>query len=186
MILAAPIVFLPLGFEREGVVEPSQWVLAWLGVAAFLVLFAVALVSGSGASRSCGSSCRWPGWVRCSRITRTPPFVFITYAACIVPWAVDGNRLATARYTLLLVGVLAALGNRTSEPELRNWYWVVCPVVCITFSMFFAWVVRTLPAGESSRQDRRARAHARDLHDVLGHTLSLIALKTELAGRQLC
>ncbi len=159
--------------------------LAWLGVAAFLVLFAVALVSWQR---------RMPFlWVvvplamlgsAYAHYTYTA-VVFICYAACIVPWAVDGNRLATTRYTLLLVGVLCALGNRSVGPELRNWYWVVCPVFCITCSMFFAWVVRTcLQVNRLAKLAERERI-ARDLHDVLGHTLSLIALKTELAGRQL-
>lgn len=185
MILAAPIVFLPLGFERRGDVALFEWTLAWLGVAAFLVLFAVALVSWQRRMSFL--------WVivplAClgsfySHYSYTA-VVFITYAACIVPWAVDGSRLATARYTLLLVGVLVVLGSRTSEPELRNWYWVVCPVFCLTFSMFFAWVVRTcLRVNRLAKIAERERI-ARDLHDVLGHTLSLIALKTELSGRLL-
>src|SRR5689334_7848419 len=43
MILAAPIVFLPLGFERRGDVDIMEWVVAWAGVAAFLFLFGIAL-----------------------------------------------------------------------------------------------------------------------------------------------
>ncbi len=185
MILAAPIVFLPLGFERRGFVEPYGWVLVWLGVAAFLMLFAVALVSWQR---------RMPFlWVVVPLAVLGSAFapyvytavVFIIYAAFIVPWAVDGARLPTARYTVLILGVLFALGLRTPDPQLRNWYWVVCPAFCITCATFLAWVVRTfLRLNRLAKVAERERI-ARDLHDVLGHTLSLIALKTELAGRLL-
>jgi hypothetical protein len=132
MILAAPIVFLPLGFERHGAVSVYEWVLAWLGVVAFLVLFAVALVSWQRRLPflwvivpMCVLGAAYSSYVYTA-------VVFINYAACIVPWAVDGRRLLTARYTTLILGVLFALGLRTTDPVLRNWYWVVCPAFCIT------------------------------------------------------
>ena len=60
--------------------------------------------------------------------------------------------------------MVAALGNRTSEPELRNWYWVVCPVFCITFAIFFAWVVRTcLQGNRPAKLAERAREDAIEL-----------------------
>jgi two-component system, NarL family, sensor histidine kinase DesK len=154
-------------------------------VVAFLVLFAVALVSWQR---------RLPFlWVvvpMCVLGAAFSPYVytavvFINYAACIVPWAVDGRRLLTARYTTLIIGVLFALGLRTTDPALRNWYWVVCPAFCITCAAFFGWVVRAcLRVNVLAKIAERERI-ARDLHDVLGHTLTLIALKTELAGRLL-
>ena len=185
MILAAPIVCLPLGFEHRGFVQFYEWILAGLGVLAFVVLFGVALVSWQR---------RMPflwvivplaclGWFFSSYVYTA--VVFINYAACIVPWAVDGSRRRTLRYTAFLVGVLAAIGWHMSEPELRNWYWFVNPVFCITCAAFFSWVVRTvLNVHRLAKLAERERI-ARDLHDVLGHTLSLIALKTELAGRLL-
>jgi two-component system, NarL family, sensor histidine kinase DesK len=185
MILAAPIVFLPLGFERRGDVDIQEWVLAWAGVLAFLVLFGVALVSWQR---------RLPFlWVVVPLAVLGALYseyvytavVFINYAACIVPWAVDADRRRTLRYTALLVGVLFAIGFRMPDPDLRNWYWLVVPTFCITCAAFFAWVVRTcLDLNRLAKIAERERI-ARDLHDVLGHTLSLIALKTELAGRLL-
>jgi len=183
LILAAPIVFLPLGFERRGDVDIAEWVLAWAGVLAFLVLFGIALVSWQR---------RIPFlWVVVPLAVLGAAYsyyvytavVFINYAACIVPWAVDGHRWRTARYTALLVIVLFAIGLRMPDPDLRNWYWLVVPVFCITCAAFFSWVVRTcLELNRLAKVAERERI-ARDLHDVLGHTLSLIALKTELAGR---
>lgn len=185
MILAAPIVFLPLGFERRGDVDTAEWVLAWAGVLAFLVLFGIALVSWQR---------RMPFlWVVVPLAVLGAAYssyvytavVFINYAACIVPWAVDGERRRTARYTALLVVVLFAIGLRMPDPDLRNWYWLVVPVFCVTCAAFFSWVVRTcLELNRLAKVSERERI-ARDLHDVLGHTLSLIALKTELAGRLL-
>jgi two-component system sensor histidine kinase DesK len=85
----------------------------------------------------------------------------------------------------MLVGVLFAIGLRMPDPDLRNWYWLVVPVFCVTCAAFFSWVVRTvLELNRLAKVAERERI-ARDLHDVLGHTLSLIALKTELAGRLL-
>jgi two-component system, NarL family, sensor histidine kinase DesK len=185
MILAAPIVFLPLGFERRGDVDAMEWVLAWAGVVAFLVFFGIALVSWQR---------RVPFlWVVVPLAVLGAAYssyvytavVFINYAACIVPWAVDGDRRRTARYTVLLIVVLFAIGLRMPDPDLRNWYWLVVPVFCITCAAFFSWVVRTcLELNRLAKVSERERI-ARDLHDVLGHTLSLIALKTELAGRLL-
>ena len=185
MVLAAPIVFLPLGFERRGDVDLWEWALAWLGVVAFLVLFGIALASWQR---------RLPFlWVVVPLACLGAAYssyvytavVFINYAACIVPWAVAGDRRRTARYTAMLVGVLFAIGLRMPDPDLRNWYWLVIPMFCITCAAFFSWVVRTsLNLNRLAKVAERERI-ARDLHDVLGHTLSLIALKTELAGRLL-
>jgi len=183
MILAAPIVFLPLGFERQGHVEVWEWIAAWAGVVTFLMLFGVALVSWQR---------RLPFlWVLVPLCFLGAVFaeivftasVFIIYAACLVPWAVDGQRRDVIRYTALIVGVLVALGKRTTDLELQNWYWIVCPVFCITSAAFFTWVVSTcLRVNRLAKLAERERI-ARDLHDLLGHTLTLIALKTELAGR---
>src|SRR4051812_27724546 len=143
MILAAPIIFLPLGFERQERVEVWEWVAAWAGVVTFLMLFGVALASWQR---------RLPFlWVLVPLCFLGATFaeivytasVFIIYAACLVPWAVDGQRRDAVRYTALIVGVLVALGKRTPDPELRNWYWIVCPVFCVTSATFFTWVVRT-------------------------------------------
>jgi two-component system, NarL family, sensor histidine kinase DesK len=185
MILAAPIVFLPLGFERRGDVDAGEWVIAWLGVLAFLVLFGIAVASWQR---------RLPFlWVVVPLAVLGAAYssyvytavVFINYAACIVPWAVEGERWRTARYTALLIGVLFAIGLSMPDPDLRNWYWLVIPTFCITCAAFFSWVVRTcLDLNRLAKIAERERI-ARDLHDVLGHTLSLIALKTELAGRLL-
>jgi two-component system sensor histidine kinase DesK len=185
MILAAPIVCLPIGFEHRGFVQAHEWLLAVCGVGAFLFLFAVSVLSWQR---------RVPflwvivplavlGWFFSSYVYTA--VVFINYAACIVPWAVDGNRRRTARYTLLLVGVLIAIGWQMPQAELRNWYWLVNPVFCIVCAAFFSWVVRTVLSAHHLAKVAERERIARDLHDVLGHTLSLIALKTELAGRLL-
>ncbi len=119
LILAAPIVFLPLGFERRGDVDMAEWVLAWAGVLAFLVLFGIALGRrGSGASRSSGSSCRSPCSALPTRHYVYTAVVFINYAACIVPWAVDGDRRRTARYTTMLVA--RAVRHRAAHAATRT------------------------------------------------------------------
>lgn len=185
MILAAPVVLLPFGFERRGFSGPYEWVLVSLGILAFLVVFGVALVSWQR---------RMPfvwiivplAWL-CAAFS---PYVyssvvFMICAAALLPWAVYGHRALIIRYTVLLLAVMATIGWRIEDSLHRNLYWVVAPVVCIACAVFFTWVVRTcLRIDQLAKRAERERI-ARDLHDVLGHTLTLIALKTELAGRLL-
>jgi len=115
--------------------------------------------------------------------------VFFIYAASLAPFTADKPRDGMF-YLLAILGIVA----------LESWYlhlpvsfWAVCYIVCIPVgagNIFFA---------QKSRDNAKLRlAHdeiehlakvaereriARDLHDVLGHTLSLIVLKSELASK---
>ena len=116
--------------------------------------------------------------------------VFYIYAAASVGFL--GPSRAGVRWLLLIVAVLLveALSLRASP-------WGVVPGVA--FSLIIG--AANIHFGEVSRNQRKLQlAHeeverlaklaereriARDLHDLLGHTLSVIALKAELAGRLL-
>ncbi|WP_353947189.1 histidine kinase [Streptomyces sp. HUAS MG91] len=112
-------------------------------------------------------------------------FVYVSVAfGAVLP--LRRTRLAIVAATAVMVGVGLLRGT---EPQ----YWLVVPALLGGFSMIG---VRELV--RTTRELREARAQvaqlaaneerlrlARDLHDLLGHSLSLITLKSELAGRML-
>ncbi|HET7271941.1 MAG TPA: sensor histidine kinase [Rubrobacter sp.] len=86
-----------------------------------------------------------------------------------------------------LAAITLALGITSGMP------WLVLPTVAIgLWATAFVRLVATVAELRSAREELARLAvneerlrFARDLHDLLGHSLSLIALKSELAGRLL-
>ena len=111
----------------------------------------------------------------------------------ILTGAYTAGRLPTVQ-AALAVGVLVLLtivDIRLTDP---NWYDVAAPVTVVTVvGVVVMSMVRTVTTGLQLRAARGEIARlavtterlriARDLHDLLGHNLSLITLKSELAGR---
>jgi len=114
--------------------------------------------------------------------------VFFVYAATLVPFASD---------SWLAVGVLAALVTVAATEalllHLGLWFGIVgtvLPIALGSVNIHFA------QRNQANRQLRMAQDEiehlarvaereriARDLHDVLGHTLSVVILKSELASK---
>ncbi|MEB8336397.1 sensor histidine kinase [Streptomyces endophyticus] len=112
-------------------------------------------------------------------------FVYIS-VACGAVLPLRWTRLAILATTAVMVGVGLLLDT---EPQ----YWLLVPALLAGFSMIG---VRELVRTTSELREARAQVAqlaaneerlrlARDLHDLLGHSLSLITLKSELAGRML-
>jgi two-component system sensor histidine kinase DesK len=114
---------------------------------------------------------------------------FFIYSAALVPFAVKTQAAA--------FGLLAGLGALvTVEFWLFHlawdyWFWA-CPFALVigAGNVFFAARNRAndklnIAQGEVEHLAKVAEREriARDLHDVLGHTLSIIILKSELAGK---
>jgi two-component system, NarL family, sensor histidine kinase DesK len=114
---------------------------------------------------------------------------FFIYAAAMLPFCVQSQK--SSFIGLLLVGAIGAA--ECLLLNINKWalfYASIFPVIIGAGNTFFA---------ERNRMNRQLRkAHeevehlakvaereriARDLHDVLGHTLSVITLKSELAGK---
>lgn len=114
---------------------------------------------------------------------------FFIYAAAMLPFCVDTKTAAVIG--LLTVGAVGAIEGLVLH--INSWtlfYSTLFPIVIGAGNTFFA---------ERNRMNRRLRKAneeiehlakvaereriARDLHDVLGHTLSVITLKSELAGK---
>lgn len=114
---------------------------------------------------------------------------FFIYAAAMVPFTVKTQRAAV--FGLAVVGAVGA--TEAFLLHLNGWtkfYAAIFPIIIGAGNTFFA---------ERNRMNRKLRKAneeiehlakvaereriARDLHDVLGHTLSVITLKSELAGK---
>lgn len=139
-----------------------QW---WLVFGLFLAL-SIALVIGSGAN-AIGA--------------------FIYVAACTAA-RLTGRQAAALCVGLMLLVLLLSAVNGLSLSAVGNIFFIIPAVGVIVH--FFGQAVRVnqelrLARREIARlavSEERLR-FARDLHDLLGHTLSLIALKSELAGQ---
>jgi two-component system, NarL family, sensor histidine kinase DesK len=114
---------------------------------------------------------------------------FFIYAAAMLPFCVESQAAAWAG--LLAVGAIgAAEGLLLHVGGWQLFYLALFPIIIGAGNTFFA---------ERNRMNRKLRKAneeiehlakvaereriARDLHDVLGHTLSVITLKSELAGK---
>lgn len=173
MIFTIYSLLLPVGFWRAGGGTELEWRLVILGVVACVALVALAIVS----------------WQRqrpflyvffimtvlgASLAQITPSaMVLLGFAAAIVPWAVNGNIARTAYLTGFLLAVQFFSGDWASA------------MITVVIVAGYLWAVRMSLRYLSLVKVAERERIARDLHDVLGHTLSVIALKSELARRLL-
>ena len=114
---------------------------------------------------------------------------FFIFAAAMLPFCVESQTAAFAG--LFAIGAIGAIeGLLLHVGAWQLFYSTLFPVIIGAGNSFFA---------ERNRMNRRLRKAneeiehlakvaereriARDLHDVLGHTLSMITLKSELAGK---
>jgi len=114
---------------------------------------------------------------------------FFIFAAAMLPFCVESQ--AAAWVGLLTIGAIGAIeGLFLRVGGWQLFYSALFPMIIGAGNTFFA---------EHNRMNRRLRKAneeiehlakvaereriARDLHDVLGHTLSVITLKSELAGK---
>ncbi len=114
---------------------------------------------------------------------------FFIFAAALIPFAVRTQKLALLGL-FAVAGIAAIDGWALHSGGWIMFYSAVFPLMIGGGNVFFA---------ERNRMNRRLRKAneeieqlakvaereriARDLHDVLGHTLSVITLKSELAGK---
>lgn len=114
--------------------------------------------------------------------------VFIVYAAIGLAYAGDSGFATKALATLLIIVVLEAW-----LLHLDPWFWIIGVGLSLALgSVQIHFAQRSeanrrlrLAQGEIEHLARVAEREriARDLHDVLGHTLSVVILKSELASK---
>jgi len=150
------------GVYRPGAAHPGAkpaWPLAAAGSAATVVAYGGAIMSGVDI---------WP--------SVTLPAVFVAAVMAGTDWP----RPQVTGIGLALVGLCAAAAG-------EGWWRAVTAVaataLCLAALMIQLWVWEIANRGaEAAVTDERLR-FAADLHDIQGHSLQVIALKSELAAR---
>jgi two-component system sensor histidine kinase DesK len=113
----------------------------------------------------------------------------IIFVAAFVPFVIERNAVVFP-LVLALGGSLAVEGWLL---HLNPWNWGICSVITLVVGGTNTLFAQQKRAGQKLHLAHEEIAHlakvaereriARDLHDVLGHTLSVVVLKSELAGR---
>jgi two-component system sensor histidine kinase DesK len=168
----------------------TYW-LECLGIAAFfVVLYLVFLRSQSTRAKLWLVGCMW------ALGALTYPFnpgaiAFLIYAAALLPFVVSSTAWVTAAF--VVESGLLLLEAQFLHTSPYNWVFGAFFIFVVGgTNIFFAQKQRANCKLRMAQEEIEALAAvaereriARDLHDVLGHTLSVIVLKAELAGRLL-
>ena len=117
--------------------------------------------------------------------------VFIIYASSFIPWAIQKPRWAF----LAVGGLVAALGIDAVFFHAPAGFWITSMIVSLGVGLSNTYFAEKNRANAKLRMAQEEVEHlakvaereriARDLHDVLGHTLSVIIVKSTLAGKLL-
>ncbi|KAA6214185.1 sensor histidine kinase [Streptomyces albofaciens JCM 4342] len=186
----------PIGDLAEGDLSPADEALGWAGLLAFISLY-FALLFRHMTHRPLPS-----GLVRAAVLA-------IVALAALLSWEIGPNWLVLFTFACVSVGVtqpfrisrwaipaltatLVVIGFRYSQVQVYLFAYAL-PCLLSGFAMVgVQHMVRTMRELRAAREEvARLAANeerlrlARDLHDLLGHSLSLITLKSELAGRML-
>lgn len=122
----------------------------------------------------------WLGW----GVVATWTYVGVSVAMSVVAWSLTWTIVAG-------LGVIALLSAAAVEGWSEDIFWL--PVVIVTISLMMGGFGRTMAAMNQLRATQRQLEElaverergrmARDLHDILGHSLTVVTVKAELAGR---
>jgi two-component system, NarL family, sensor histidine kinase DesK len=113
----------------------------------------------------------------------------LIYVAAFIPFVTE--KIWITGGTIALAAVLTAAVGWQSH--FSPWSWGICAFFCVTVGAANMVAAQKMRAGQKLGLAYEELAHlakvaereriARDLHDVLGHTLSVVVLKSELAGK---
>lgn len=162
----------------------------WLGMvlalACFLALYLMAFLQKGRTARLCVAAIVLLGCVYAP--FNSSAWVFFVYAAAFLGYMFD----VKIAYRLLigLLGILALVNWAIHAP---GWLWACSIVVTVIVAVPNIHVAAQRRADCQLRLAQEEVTHmakvaereriARDLHDVLGHTLSVVVLKSELAAK---
>lgn len=165
---------------------PAAWVITLLGLAVFLVLY----------FRSYRAHGRELLLIVCAEILLGLSIAFVNPAAVVffIYAGAAAGGLERPRHAWTMIATSTALGLLTTwmiDASLA--YWIIVVVFTPLIGAVNLQSVQTERANMKLRRAQEEIEHlaavaereriARDLHDVLGHTLSLVTLKAQLAAR---
>lgn len=115
---------------------------------------------------------------------------YVAYAAALAPFALR-PRHSLMFFTALAAGLWAAMGLASRPDFIVISTWVTFVIFIVGCgNLFLSDRIRQTAIVRRAEEEMKEMAKlaereriARDLHDVLGHTLSVIALKSELASK---
>jgi two-component system sensor histidine kinase DesK len=169
----------------------ADWVATGLMVAAFLPLYRASLAERDQ-RRLMVLLAAMAGLGVVGTLVNAGAGVFVVYAAALA------GRLSPVRRAVVAVAVLAGLAGVMFLISTVPMPWRLLAVVPIIVFVLVIGATGIIDGERARTQARLRRADeeierlatiaereriARDLHDLLGHTLSVIVLKSELAGR---
>jgi two-component system, NarL family, sensor histidine kinase DesK len=113
----------------------------------------------------------------------------LIYVAAFVPFVTE--KIWITAGAIALSAILTAGVGWASH--FSAWSWGICAFFCVTVGAANTVAAQKMRSGQKLGRAYEELAHlakvaereriARDLHDVLGHTLSVVVLKSELAGK---
>jgi two-component system sensor histidine kinase DesK len=159
-----------------------EWVLTVLAFATFLALYTVALMRWED-RRVLRNVC-WGVLALAVAFTAYRPsgVVFFPLVAAFAPFAVGGNIARSVAAISGVVGILL-LEWWLLDTQRPLDFPIALAIQTVLISAGTMFMARQTPQIERDHRVAERERIARDLHDVLGHTLSSITLKSELAGR---
>ena len=166
--------------------SPAEWAATGAATAVFLYLYFRAYWQGNAGMLACAIGIALLGVLFAT--TNPGSNVFFVYAAAFL-----GHLSPVRRAVVSLVVLVAAVVLLSWALHRPVWFWLPAVVFSLLIggiNLHFREVSRAnaklrMAQEEVERLAKTAEREriARDLHDLLGHTLSLITLKSELAGK---
>jgi two-component system sensor histidine kinase DesK len=158
----------------------SEWLLTAFAVAVFLVLAVLASLYWWRAQVMQGICVAMAGLAIAFTSYRPSGVVFYIFVAAFGPLAVSGNLLRSALISLCTATSIVLHWKLMWPP---SWMPYIVAGEALLFGAAITTVARQQSALRRTLKVAERERIARDLHDILGHTLSVIILKSELAAR---
>jgi two-component system sensor histidine kinase DesK len=159
---------------------PAEWLWTGLAFACFLVLYAIGVVFWSQ-RRIVLRVCIGLALLGVAFAAYRPSgIIFFVYIAALGPFAAGGRIGASAAIVLLAALAILAQWQLFWPPAPFPYVFAVVSIVLGAALTIVARQRATLARFHKTAERERI---ARDLHDILGHTLSAVVLKAELASR---
>lgn len=158
----------------------SEWLLTTLAVAIFLGLAVLASLYWSRARVMQLVCAAMAGLAIAFTSYRPSGVVFYIFVAAFGPLAVNGDLVRSALISISTAAILVLHWQLVWPP---SWMPYIVAGEALLFGATITTVARQQSALRRTLKVAERERIARDLHDILGHTLSVIILKSELAAR---